>query len=97
MEYTWPAAPEKFAAIAKAMGVDTRDMSQEQAAESSVAAVHQFLMGINMVPTLTQLGVKEEHFDWLTNNVLTTMKVVLSNNPRVPDREKIREIYQGCL
>ncbi len=97
MEYTWPAAPEKFAAIAKAMGVDTRDMSQEQAAESSVAAVHQFLTGINMVPTLTQLGVKEEHFDWLINNVLTTMKVVLSNNPRVPDGEKIREIYQGCL
>lgn len=72
-------------------------MSQEQAAESSVVAVNQFLTGINMVPTLTQLGVKEEHFDWLINNVLTTMKVVLSNNPRVPDGEKIREIYQGCL
>lgn len=97
MEYTWPAAPEKFAAIAKAMGVDTRDMSQEQAAESSGAVVHQFLTGINMVPTLTQLGVKEEHFDWLINNILTTMKVVLSNNPRVTDGEKIREIYQGCL
>ncbi|WP_409310444.1 iron-containing alcohol dehydrogenase [Pectobacterium sp. B1J-3] len=97
MEYTWSAAPEKFAAIARAMGVDTRDMTVEQAAESSVAAVNRFLSGINMTPTLTELGVKEEHFDWLINNVLTTMKVVLSNNPRVPDADKIREIYQRCL
>ncbi|WP_145529271.1 iron-containing alcohol dehydrogenase [Yersinia alsatica] len=97
MEYTWPAAPEKFAAIARAMGVDTRDMTVEQAAASSVEAVKNLLTYINMTPTLTELGVKEEHFDWMVNNVLTTMKVVLSNNPKIPDAETIRDIYQRCL
>ncbi|WP_413736256.1 iron-containing alcohol dehydrogenase [Sodalis sp. RH21] len=97
MEYTWPAAPEKFAVIAKTMGVDTQGMSLETAAASSVAVVRDFLAGVNMMPTLTELGVKEEHFDWLINNVLTTMKVVLANNPRVPDADTIREIYQRCL
>lgn len=97
MEYTWPAAPEKFAAIARAMGVDTRNMSIEQAAASSVDAVKSLLTYINMTPTLTELGVKEEHFDWMVNNVLTTMKVVLSNNPKVPDAETIRDIYQHSL
>lgn len=97
MEYTWPAAPEKFAKIASALGVDTRNMTQEEAARSSVAAVRELLSGICMMPKLSELGVREEHLDWLVNNALTTMKVVLSNNPIVPDAQKIREIYASCL
>lgn len=97
MEYTWSAAPEKFAAIAYAMGVDTRDMSLEQAAYSSVQAVTSLLSSVNMLPSLTELGVKEEHFDWIINNVQTTMKVVLENNPRVPNADTLRDILQRSL
>lgn len=97
MEYTWSAAPEKFAAIAAAMGVDTRDMDTEAAAYSSVKAVTDFLQSVNMLPSLTELGVKEEHFDWIINNVQTTMKVVLENNPRVPDAQTLRDILQRSL
>lgn len=94
MEYTRAAAPEKFAAIAKAMGVDTRGMSVEEAAFSSIDAVRKLLTRVNMMPKLSELGVREEHFDWTINNALTTMNVVLSNNPRVPDAETIRRIYK---
>lgn len=97
MAYTWSASPEKFAAIAQAMGVDTRGMSTEEAAQSSVAAVTDFLKSVNMLPSLTELGVKEEHFDWIINNVQTTMKVVLNNNPRVPDADTLREILTHSL
>jgi len=97
MEYTWAAAPEKFAAVAKAMGVDTRGMSVEEAAFSSIEAVRTLLTKVNMMPKLSELGVREEHFDWMINNALTTMKVVLSNNPRVPDAETIRTIYENSL
>ena len=97
MEYTWSAAPEKFAAIAAAMGVDTRDMNTEEAAYSSVKAVTDFLKSVNMLPSLTELGVKEEHFDWIINNVQTTMKVVMENNPRVPDAQTLRDILQRSL
>lgn len=97
MEYTWAAAPEKFAAIAKAMGVDTRGMSVEEAAFSSIDAVRKLLTRVNMMPKLSELGVREEHFDWMINNALTTMNVVLSNNPRVPDAETIRRIYKQSL
>lgn len=97
MEYTWSAAPEKFAAIAAAMGVDTRDMNTEEAAYSSVKAVTDFLKSVNILPSLTELGVKEEHFDWIINNVQTTMKVVMENNPRVPDAQTLRDILQRSL
>jgi len=97
MEFTYPSAPEKFAVIARTMGVNTAGMTTEEAAASSVGAVRGFLSRINMLPKLSDLGVKEEHFDWMINNALTTMKVVLSNNPRVPDAEEIREIYRKSL
>ena len=79
------------------MGVNTQGMTTEQAAESSVAAVTDFLKGINMLPTLSELGVKEEHFDWIINNVLTTMNVVLNNNPRVPDAKTLRDLLTRSL
>ncbi|HCW7014619.1 TPA: iron-containing alcohol dehydrogenase [Citrobacter farmeri] len=97
LEYTWSASPEKFAAIAHAMGVNTQGMTTEQAAQSSVSAVTDFLKGINMLPTLSELGVKEEHFDWIINNVLTTMNVVLNNNPRVPDAKTLRDLLTRSL
>lgn len=97
MEFTWRAAPEKFAAIAKALGVDTRDMTQEAAAESSIEAVRALLGYVNMLPTLTELQVSEEHFDWFINNATTTMRMVLGNNPRVPSADEIRAIYQQSL
>ncbi|HEI8867481.1 TPA: iron-containing alcohol dehydrogenase [Serratia odorifera] len=97
MEFTWRSAPEKFASIAKALGVDIRGLSPEAAAQSSIGAVRSLLDHINMRPSLTSLGVKEEHFDWFINNATTTMRVVLGNNPRVPDADEIREIYQQSL
>lgn len=97
MEFTWRSAPEKFAAVARALGVDTRDMTQETAAASSVEAVRALLGYVNMLPALSELGVSEEHFDWFINNATTTMRVVLGNNPRVPDTDEIRAIYQQSL
>ncbi|EGT0621303.1 iron-containing alcohol dehydrogenase [Citrobacter braakii] len=97
MEFTWQSAPQKFAAIAKALGVNTLNMTEEEAARSSIDAVRSLLGYVNMLPSLSSLGVKEEHFDWFIGNATTTMRVVLANNPRVPDADEIRAIYQQSL
>lgn len=97
MEFTYSSAPEKFANIAKAMGVPADNRSTSELAASSIDAVRTLLTAVNMLPTLTELGVKEEHIDWLINNAVTTMKVVLSNNPKVPTEQEIRKIYTSCL
>lgn len=97
MEYTYKAAPEKFKNIATAMGVSIAGMTTLEAAAASIEAVRALLLKVNMMPTLGELGVKEEHIDWLTNNALTTMKVVLGNNPKVPTREEVQSIYMKCL
>lgn len=97
MKFTYPSAQEKFANIAKAMGVAAAGRSTSELAAASVDAVHALLSRLHMRPTLTQLGVKAENIDWLTNNALTTMKVVLSNNPKVPTEQEIRDLYASCL
>jgi alcohol dehydrogenase class IV len=97
MKFTYPSAQAKFANIAKAMGVAAAGRSTSELAAASVDAVHALLSRLHMRPTLTQLGVKAENIDWLTNNALTTMKVVLSNNPKVPTEQEIRDLYASCL
>lgn len=97
LEYTYPAATEKFANIAAAMGIDIRDISTESAALKAIAAVKNIIEKVNMNVTLTELGTKEEHLEWLTNNTLTLMRVVAENNPKVPTKEDVYAIYKKCL
>lgn len=97
MEYSLEAAPNKFAQIAKAMGENLEGLSESEAASRSIDAVKKLMKTINLQFTLSQLGVKEEHVDWLAENSMKTMTYAISNNPRVPDMEEIKQLYLKCL
>jgi alcohol dehydrogenase class IV len=97
MEYTIDEAEEKFAKIAEALGEDIYGISIGEAAKKSIDAISKLLKALNLTPTLGELGVKEEHVDWLTENALKTMTYAISNNPKVPDGEKIKELYLSCI
>mgnify|MGYP003898762501 FL=1 len=47
--------------------------------------------------TLGQLGVKEEHVDWLTANCLRTMSYAILNSPRVPEIYEIEQLFLKCI
>lgn len=53
MEYNYPACPERFADIAKALGVDISKMSLEEAAAASVVAVRKLMEDIE-IPKLSK-------------------------------------------
>ncbi|MDR3562304.1 MAG: iron-containing alcohol dehydrogenase [Negativicutes bacterium] len=97
MEFAHRNAPERFAAIARAMGVNTGGMSPEEAAAASIEAVAKLMERMNMTPKLRDLGVTKEDLDWLTANALKTGKANIENTPRVPDAKEIRELYLQCL
>lgn len=97
MQYTYLSSPEKFASIAAAMGADIYGLSTEDAAAKSIDCIRDLLESVNMNINLTELGVKEEHIDWLTNNTMTLMKVVLENNPIIPTAEEVKAVYKKCL
>jgi len=94
MEFTWVAAPEKFALIAKAMGEEVSHLSAVEAAQKAVEAVKKLCQDIQ-IPKLSSLGIKREEY----LKVLVQMaKDGLASgtplvNPRVPTEKEIVELF----
>jgi alcohol dehydrogenase class IV len=61
VEYSYMAAPEKFAQIAQAMGEDIRGLSPLDAAAKTVAAVKRLCSDIR-VPRLRDVGIDEKEY-----------------------------------
>lgn len=97
MEYSYPAAPEKFAKMAKAMGENIEGLPLEKAAAKSVEGMKRLLARVNLTPTLKDLGVTEDKIDWLAENTLKIMNVAVENNPRVANLADIKELYRQSL
>lgn len=62
MEYNWMGAPEKFARIAQALGVNVEGLSTEEAAKASVREVENLVRELN-IPTLREQGVNPDEID----------------------------------
>lgn len=94
MEYNWIGDPYKFARIAQALGVDTFNMSLEDAARSSVEAVYELAYDID-APTLSDLGVDENMIPRLAKEAYYDPQTV--GNPRDIDIKGYEEIYKKCF
>jgi alcohol dehydrogenase class IV len=97
MKYTYKSSLGKFKDIAKTMGKNVEGLSVEDAALKAIEAIEELLLEINLSPKLSDLGVKEEHIDWLSNNAIKTMAYAINNNPISPEIEDIKELYKKCL
>jgi alcohol dehydrogenase class IV len=94
MEFSCVAAPEKYADVADAMGVDTEGLSPMEAAMEGVAEVQALCEDIR-IPTATGLKLKEDEFmkkaPKMAEDALASGSP--GNNPRRPTKEEIVEVY----
>lgn len=94
MEYTWVAAPEKYAQIARAMGEDISGLSTREAAQKAVAAVKKLCADIQ-IPKLSELGIRREDFQKVIEQMAKdgldsgTPQV----NPRRPTQKEVVELF----
>ncbi len=91
--FTWVAAPDKFAQIARAMGEEVGGLPLNQAAQKAVEAVRRLAADIQ-IPKLRDL-VKEEDFRRV---VVQMAKDGLASgtpqvNPRVPTEKEVVELF----
>jgi alcohol dehydrogenase class IV len=94
MEFNASACPEKFVAIADAMGQDVSGLPKEAAAERAVFAVRDLLKRMGLPQKLFQLGV---HFQLDPNMVDEVLAAVPTrNNPRTADREQIVQLFEAA-
>lgn len=92
MEYNAasPAAP-KYTNIAKAMGVDTTGMTEEEGVKAAVEAVKQLSLSIGIPQKLNEIGVRKEDLHTLAVDAFND--VCTGGNPRPTSIEDIEALY----
>ncbi|MDQ5988514.1 MAG: Long-chain-alcohol dehydrogenase [Syntrophus sp. SKADARSKE-3] len=96
MVYNLPAAHEKFALVAEAMGETVDGMSLREAAYQSVEAVDSLIEDCGIYNTLKDFGIKETDFPELAKVAMTVARP-LANNPRRIAAEDAMAIYEDAF
>jgi alcohol dehydrogenase len=93
--YNAQVVPARLADVAKAMGVDTTAMSDEQGAKAAIDAIKQLAKVVNIPENLTQLGVKAEDIPTLADNALKD--ACGFTNPKQATHAEICQIFTNAL
>ncbi|MGX9521562.1 L-threonine dehydrogenase [Vibrio mediterranei] len=94
-QYNAKVVPARLADVARAMGVDTNGMTDEQAANAGLDAIRQLSKDVNIPAGLEQLGVKRDDFDVLAENALKD--ACGFTNPKQASHEEIVAILDSAL
>lgn len=95
MEFNMPTRIKRFGVIAEAMGVDTKGMTPEQAAQAAVNAVRALSIRVGIPQHLTDLGITEKDIPALAAQAIAD--VCTPGNPRDVTEEQIIELYKKVL
>ena len=92
MEYNKDAAKAKYEGIARAMGVNTKGMSEDEAADAAIAAVKKLALAIGIPQHLRDIGIKEESLQQLSEDAF--IDPCTGGNPKKTSVAEILEIYK---
>jgi len=98
LEYAIMGIPERFAAIAEAMGVNTSNLSPLSAAQEGVKLIKQLCADVE-IPTISGLGIDKDEFMKKADKMATDALASGSpnNTARKPSKEEIIKIYKKSL
>jgi alcohol dehydrogenase len=88
-------SPDRFADIAKAMGVDTRGMDAADAAEAGIVAIEQLSTSVGTAQKFTDLGVKQERLEFMAINALNDACSL--TNPRKANTQDIINLFNQAM
>lgn len=95
MEFNLLACPEKFAAIAGALGEDIRGKSCHHAAKESVKAVRELFADIGIPRNFSDLGVPFQLHPKMVEDALAAVPTQL--NPRKPNKDQMTNLFNAPL
>lgn len=91
------AAPERFATLARLLGVGGKGLSTDELAAGSADALRDFQRQVGRDITLSSLGVRQEMIPELVRDTFRTMSGAVSNNPRPLTEMDIELLYKESL
>jgi choline dehydrogenase len=93
-EYNVPAAPERYARIAQALGVETAGLDTLEAAMVGVEEVYRMTDDVD-IPSMAQLGFDEDEIPMLARMAFEDPQTI--GNPREVDVAGYEEIYRNAF
>ncbi len=94
MEYNWKGHPDKFARIAQALGVNTFNMTTEEAAKAAVYEMYKLADDLD-IPNLEEQGVSPDMIDRLAKEAMKDPQTI--GNPRDLKEKDYVWIYKRCF
>ncbi|MCM2676949.1 iron-containing alcohol dehydrogenase [Alkalicoccobacillus plakortidis] len=94
MEFNWKGAPGRFARIAQAFGINTTDMTTDDAAKAAVEYMYKLVEELD-VPTLEEQGVDPEQTERWAKEALKDPQTV--GNPRDLTLSDYEWLYKRCF
>lgn len=95
MAFNLPAASERFARIALALGENVKAMAPEEAGNRAVAAVRKLLVDLKIPLTYAEAGIDFEFSPEMVDGVLPQFSTTC--NPRKADAENIASLFREPL
>ena len=93
MEFNKPVVTERLAQVAVAMGVDTTDMSTDEAADAAIAAVKQLSVDVQ-IPTVCE-AITEDELDTLTKDAMAD--ACFPGNPREATYDDVMGMFRQIM
>jgi alcohol dehydrogenase len=82
MSYNLVERPDKYANVARAMGIGASSLSQTELAEKSVEKINQIMKHIGLPTQLAALGIPENDLEEIAKSVSIIAPGLLQVNPR---------------
>ncbi len=97
--YNAASDPERYAEIARLLGVDTTGLSDRKAADAAKQQYIQLQQDLNALPSgLAELaGIDEDDLDWLARQTVKTQQRLLRCNPRPVTEADVYEVFEEAL
>ncbi len=98
MEFSLMGAPDRYADVAEAMGINTTGMTMMEAAQAGSDTVKSLIRKLQ-IPTLSKLGVIKEKLDPVVSKMADDAIESGSpgNNPRKATKDEIIDLYYAAL
>jgi alcohol dehydrogenase class IV len=96
IEFNLSAAPQRYAEIARAMGVGEEGGAPEEVAARGVAVIRDLNRRCGIPAGIAELGVPESAIDRMADSALTVQRLLLQN-PRTVTLQDARDIYRRAF
>ena len=95
MKFNWVAAPDRFAAVARALGQPVAQMSPADAAQCAVATVENLARDIHIPTGLREYGLRASDIPKVIDEAMKSGNVVV--NPRATSKEQLTGVLEESL